>query len=101
MWNKTIIIVLVVLCITTGALALRANRPPILTYPLEEDQISDLNRFMENIWNMQYGRFELDVVTTTKTKANNGEVWIIYTGPVGYIQFKANDHIYTITPDGW
>ena len=76
-------------------LGLRVNRPYTLSYPITEEQVSQLNRYLEDIWNIQNGRFELDVVTTPKNNARNGEVWMIQTGATVRLQWKGNGTIFT------
>jgi len=94
------LICLVIILMATNVFALRVSRPPVLSNPIEEDQISQLNKFLEDMWLMQYGRFELDIVTTTKTDAKNGEIWILNAGGDSYkLQYKAGDAVHTITPD--
>ena len=92
--NK-ILIIFLILFIATNAYALRLNTPPTLSTPTTEEETSQLNRFLNDSWLIQNGRFELDVVTTPKTNAKNGEIWIILTGSVAKIQFKANGIIWT------
>ena len=72
--KKIIIIIGILLCAST-VIAYRTNKPIKLRYPITEEQISQLNNFLEEIWLMQNGRFELDV-TATKTGAKTGEIWI-------------------------
>src|SRR3990167_3473904 len=83
--------------ITTNVFAYRISKPLSLTYPITEEQISQLNRFLEEIWILANGRFELDVVTTTKSAAKNGELWIFNDGGTYKLQFKAGDAVRTIT----
>lgn len=98
--NKRIVIIFLSLILATNVYALRVARPLILKHPLTEDQVSQLNRFLEDIWNMQYGRFEIDVVTSPKTNAKNGEFWMLETGSAVRVQFKAQDSIWTLVPEG-
>lgn len=98
---RTIIVILIILFVTGTAgivYSFRVNRPPTLTEPLTRDQITQLNDFLEAVWYMQNGRFNFDIVTTTKTNAKNGSIWILQTGSTSQIQWKANDSIYTISP---
>ena len=92
--NKVLIIT-VVLLIAVTAYAFRATHPFILKYPVDQEQISQLNKFLEEIWLMQNGRSELDIVTAVKTNARNGEMWMIQTGSVVRLQWKANNIIWT------
>jgi anti-sigma-K factor RskA len=100
MFNKFLLTAtcLVSLLITTSVYALRIQRPLVLTYPLTQDQVSQLNKFLEEIWLLQQGRFELDIVTTTKSNAKNGEIWIFNDGGTYKLAFKAGGAVRTITP---
>ena len=77
------------------------ERPILFSHPIDENQVNNLNNSLQSIWYITNGRQNLDIVTTTKTNADNGDIWIIATGNVSRIQFKSGGHIYTITPDGW
>ena len=95
---------LVIMFITFGisvVYGFRVNRPPLLNHPLDQEQINKLNSFLQDIWNLQNGEFNLDIVTSTKTNAKNGDIWFIQTGNNVRIQYKAANHIYTVTADGW
>jgi len=92
--NRLLWTVLIIL-LATNAFGLRASKPIALKYPITEEQITQLNDFLQDIWYMQNGRAELDVVTSPKTNANNGEVWMIMTGGNVRLQFKANNQVYT------
>ena len=78
----------------------RIIRPTPMSMPLTEDQVNELNEFLEDLWNLQNGEYNFDIVTTTKLKAQGGDIWLIQTGSTVYIQYKANGRVYTITPDG-
>jgi len=101
MLDKRLLIVLFVLFITATAHAVRIARPIQLTHPLDEKQINEVNNILEDVFNMQQGRYELDIVTTTKTNAKNGEMYFIQTGNTVRIHFKANNQIFTVSPDGF
>ena len=90
----------IILLIVTS-LGFRINRPPLLSEPLDQEQINKINSYLEDVWNLQNGEFNFDIKTTTKTNADNGDLWFIQTGAVIRIQYKANDHIFTLTPDGY
>lgn len=96
--NKKLWLVILIISISLNVYAFRIARPPTLSLPLTEDQVNKLNRYLEDVWHLQQGEFNFDVVTTAKNGANNGDIWILMTGAVGSIQFKANDTIYRITP---
>ncbi len=94
-------ILIIILLLATNAYSLRMGRPFTLKHPIDEEQISQLNKFLEEIWLMQNGRYEMDIVTTTKTSSNPGEVYIIQTGAISSIQWRANGRTYTIRADGY
>ena len=99
--SKIIFYVVLFLVLVFPVYALRATRPPSLKSPITQDQVSELNRYLEEMWNMQYGRYEADIVTTSKSSAKNGEIWLIQTGSTVRLQFKGADHVFTISPDGF
>jgi len=89
--NKLLIFIILVLC-ATNVWALRIARPPTLSYPLSENQVAQLNKFMEDIWLIQNGRFELDV-TSSKTAAKNGEIWVNSSN--NKLEWKSNGTVYS------
>ena len=95
---RKIVIAFVILNIATIGYALRASRPPVLTMPLTQDQLTQLNVYLNDLWYMQTGRIELDVVTSTKSNAKNGEIWIFNDAGTYKLQFKAGGSVRTITP---
>ena len=95
------ILIFALMLITYTALAFRIPSPPTFTLPWDETQITQLNDFALDVWNLTQGEYNFDIVTTTKTNADNGDLWLISTPPTVYIQYKANNHIFTITPDGF
>ena len=97
MKKLSIVIILILLC--SNVFAWRMGRPITLTYPLDERQVRRLNDILQDLWNASNGRLNLDVVTTTKTNADNGNVWLMQTGAVVRIQYRANNTVYTVTPD--
>src|SRR3990167_303708 len=92
---KKIVIALIILNLATFGYALRASRPPVLTMPLTQDQLTQLNVYLNDLWYMQTGRIEIDIVSSSKTNAKNGEVWIKKTGATYYLEFKAGDAVRT------
>ena len=96
--SRKAFIIITVLLIATNVYALRTLRPLILSSPMTEEQISQLNEFLESVFLMQQGRYELDIVTTTKTNAKNGEMWILNDSGTYKLEFKAGDDVRTITP---
>uniref|UniRef100_A0A6M3L4Z6 Uncharacterized protein n=1 Tax=viral metagenome TaxID=1070528 RepID=A0A6M3L4Z6_9ZZZZ len=93
-----IILTVCLLLIANISQAWRMARPVTLTYPLDERQVRRLNTILQELWNITNGRINVDIVTTSRTVADNGDIWLIQTGGTVYIQYKANDHIYTIGP---
>lgn len=75
--------------------AFRIARPPKISLPLTSSQVNKLNDYLENLWQLQQGEFNLDIVSTTKSNAGNGDFWI-YTGTTAAIEYKANGTIYRI-----
>lgn len=98
---RTAWLILAFALISTSVLAFRMERPITLTYPLDTRQVRKLNDTLQLMWDIQNGRQNFDVVTTSKTAADNGDLWIIQTANIAYIQIKSNDHVYTFTPDGY
>ena len=95
-WIGAIVLLGFILC-ASKVFGFRATRPPMTTFPFTEDQVSQLNRFNEEMWNMQYGRFELDIPTTSKTSAKNGEYWIFNDSGDYKYQYMAGDTVHTLT----
>lgn len=83
------------------AFGYRLDRPITFTYPLDERQVRKLNNTLQDLWNVQNGRQNFDVISSLKSNADNGDLWFIQTGETVYIHFKGNDHVFTITPDGF
>lgn len=96
---RLITIILLLMTVLT-ATAFRIVRPPQISLPLDRDQVNQLNNFTEDVWNLQNGEFNFDISTTVKTNADNGDMWFIITGGTVRLQFKANNHVWTISPDG-
>lgn len=91
----------IILLLSVIAEAYRISRPEQFRLPWTEDQMKKHNDAHEDIWNLTNGEFNLDIVTTSKEKANNGDFWFIQTGSTVRLQFKGAGHIFTITPDGF
>ena len=64
-----------------------------MTYPLTEGQISQLNKYLEEIWLIQNGRQELDVVSSAKSTPKNGEIWL--NSSTNQIQFRIGGVTYS------
>lgn len=98
---RKVIILLCFLLFVPSIQAFRISRPPKLTKKLDGNQITQLNNFLESIWYLQQGEFNFDITTSVKTNANNGDLWFNDTNGIVRIQYKANDRIFSITPDGY
>lgn len=80
--------------------AFRIPRPYNFTLPLDKDQMNQMNNAFEDFWNLSNGEFNLDIVTTTKSGAGNGDFWILDNGGGSFsFQFKAGDVVQTINTD--
>ena len=99
--RKVLISSLFMFLFCTMAYGFRINRPALFSEPIDKDQINRLNTYLEDVWNLQNGEFNFDINSSTKTNADNGDMWFIQTGSTVRLQFKANNHIFTITPDGY
>lgn len=92
-WTVCLLLVLIVCTVS-----FRMPHPQVFTYPMTESQIHQLNETMEDIWNIQNGRFELDIVTTTKSSPSNGEIWIFNDGGTHKLQYRSGGTTHTLTP---
>jgi len=90
--------VIVMLFFATEICAFRMSRPPTLSHPIDQEQVNQLNASLEDIFNLTNGKFNLDIVTTTKTDAMNGDIWIRNNAGTYLLEFKAGDAVRTITP---
>ena len=92
----SLFIFLMLICVS--AHAFRISRPPTLSDPIDKEQINQLNASLEDIFNQSNGRVSLDIVTTTKSGADNGDLWILNDSGTYKLEFMANDIVRTITP---
>lgn len=100
--RKVYLCLVFILLFEAAVYAYRISRPAVFTLPWTQDQINRLNKALLDLWYLQQGEFNLDVVTASKTNAQNGDIWLIYTPPVVRIQYKAQDHVYTMAkPQGF
>ena len=99
--KRILLYVFSILLISSLVYGYRISRPVTFTYPLDKEQVSKLNNYLEDIWTLQNGRFNFDVVTTTKSNADAGTIWFIQTGNVVRLHTKYNGHIFTFSPDGY
>jgi len=96
-WVFILCLCLLTFLFITDIYAIRVSRPPKLSKKLAPNEISQLNDYLESIWNLQNGEFNFDIVTSSKTNADNGDLWI-KTPQLAEIQYKAGDIIYTLSP---
>jgi len=96
--NVAFLIILILLS-STNVFGFRYARPFTFTYPLDEKQITELNKLLDDMWEVHKGRQNFDIVTTSKANADNGEFWLLNSGSTMYIQYKADDTVHTVTPD--
>jgi Tfp pilus assembly protein PilE len=95
--KKTIIIIFLLFAISIQAYGMRIQKPRHFTYPMNEADVKELNSIFEQLFLMQQGRFELDKVTTTKSSANTGEIWIRQNGGLNYLEVMVDGTIYSIS----
>ena len=98
--NKRLLVFLFFMLSASTAFGYRIPRPVPLNLPLTEDQVNQLNDAQENVWNLTNGEFNLDEVSTTKSRAGNGDFWILATPITSKIQFRSDDTIYTVCNEG-
>lgn len=98
---RILVAIILIVLFSSLAYALRISKPYTFSLPWTEEQMSRLNAALTDLWNITNGKYNLDIVTTPKTDARNGDMWLIYTSPVTRIQYKSAGLIYTITPDGY
>lgn len=89
------------LIFSTSSEAFRMDKPTTFTYPLDEKQIDEMNDLFTLIWHIQNGRVSLDVSSTQRTSPDNGDIWLTQTGNTVYINYRANNHTFTVTPNGF
>ena len=102
--QKICVVILAIFTMLTGVHVVqgfRIARPPVFTLPWTDSQMTQLNDYHASLWNLQNGEFNLDVVTTSKTGAQNGDIWILMTGITSTIQWKSNNIVYGIRADGY
>lgn len=95
--NKLLTIILILL-ISQNAFGWRMARPITLTHPLDERQVRRLNDILTDIWNATNGRINLDIVTTTKSGPDEGDLWILNDSGTYKLEFRAGGSTRTITP---
>jgi hypothetical protein len=104
---RWIYVSLIILLLAVPAQARRISRPDSFKLPWTEEQVTDISNTLEDIFNMQKGRYEHDIVSTTKSNPNDGEMWITtgivgavaLTGQIAEVDFRAGGVNYTLSPD--
>jgi hypothetical protein len=96
---RKFLVILLILLVPTSVYAFRISRPQTFSLPWDKTQVTQLNDYLESVWNLQNGEFNLDIVTSPKNNAFTGDVWLIKTGVTVAIQYKANDRVFTVSPN--
>ena len=95
---KKLAVLIALLLLASAVDAFRMSRPPTLSYPIDEEQVDQLNSSLDDMFNLTNGKYNLDIVTTTKTNASNGDIWILNDSGTYKLEFKAGGSVKTITP---
>lgn len=90
----TLILILSLIC--SVSYALRLSSPPKLNLPLTTDDITQINNYLEDLWNLTNGRFSLDIVSTDPTNPKNGDVWILESGSTHRLKWRAGNATYYV-----
>ena len=97
--RKILFSIVLIASLSTNVYALRILKPQTFSLPWTKPQINQLNETLESLWFIQNGRYELDVVTTTKSAENNGVLWIFNDGGIIKLQTRVGGTTYTWTQD--
>ena len=105
MLNKKFIIgfiIGIILVTTVNVYSFRVIKPPKLNYPLDVTQVAKLNQVIEGLWDVNTGRYTLEVITSvpTSTNANEGDIRVYYSGSTYRIYFFADGGWRYINADG-
>jgi hypothetical protein len=100
MLNKKSIIILFLIFLSGSVYAYRIQQPIRYELPWTKEQVKELNNTLDGLFLSQQGRYETDIVTSSKTNARNGEAWILSESGTHYYEFKAGDNIYRLTGGG-
>lgn len=95
-WFTIVLIIFLIHLVYTSE-AYRVPRPHVFSHPLDQEQIVQLNNTLGDLWNLTNGRFNLDIVTVSKTNASPGDIWLIQTGTTVKIQFRGIDRVFTVS----
>ena len=103
---RWIYVSLICLLLASPVEARRISRPDVYKLPWSDEQITNLNNIQEDIFQMQKGRYESDIVSTTKSSPNNGEMWITtgivagvaLTGQIAEVNYRTGDENFVLSP---
>ncbi len=88
---------LIVGIIISGNLyAFRTARPPTFTKLDDPVQLTQLNSFLQNIYDITNGRISLDT-RESDGRSDNGDVWILESGSTHQFKWKAGGIVYSVT----
>ena len=59
---------------SSTAFAYRAPRPHQMTMPWTDNQVVELNNILEDFWNIDNGRYTMDITTTNPDGNTTGDV---------------------------
>lgn len=76
--------------------ALRLSTPPKINLPLTTDDITHLNNYLEDIFNLTNGRFSVNVVSTDPSSPRNGDIWILESGATHRLKWRAGGVTYFV-----
>ena len=74
--------------------AYRASRPTPMRLPLDDNQITELNNSIENLWNITNGRYSLNIVTSNPdgtTRGKVGDMLLLSTGGTYYLEINVDN----------
>ena len=75
----------------------RAPKPPTFTKLDDSNQLTQLNNFLEQIWNITNGRITTEVRSTDPTNIDNGDTWILESGSTHQFKWRAGGVTYAVT----
>ncbi len=96
---KKLLILILMLLMSQSAIAWRMNKPLTLTHPMDERQVRRLNDVLNDLWNITNGRINLNIVTTTPTTVDNGDIWLFDDSGTMKIQARISGTTYSWTSD--
>ena len=91
------IIIGLILALSLEVYAFRTSSPPVLTDLTNPNQITQLNNFLEQIWNITNGRYTVEVRSADPTNIDNGDLWILESGSTHQLKWRAGGVTYAVT----